>query len=108
MTSPASNPSTGTEPGPSTGASAQQIRVLVLSLYAAGVITIAVGIAVGIAIDPVLFLIAVVGLFDFVLARWFASGRIGPLAAQRKAAESGDAAKVAEADPSFNPHARED
>ena len=96
------------EPAQPNVAYAQQVRVLVLALYAAGVITIAVGIAVGIAIDPILFLIAVVGLFDFVLARMFASGRIGPLAAQRKAAESGDAAQVAEADPSFNPYARED
>ena len=96
------------EPAQPNVASAQQIRVLVLALYAAGVITIAVGIVVGIVVDPILFLIAVAGLLAFVLARMFASGRIGPLAARRRAEESGDAAAVAEADPSFNPYARED
>jgi hypothetical protein len=86
----------------------QQVRMLVLALYLAGVITIAVGIAVGIAVDPILFAIAALGLVDFALARMFASGRIGPLAARRKAIESGHAAQAAEADPSFNPYARED
>jgi hypothetical protein len=103
MSEPAPQPVPPTDAG-----SAQQVRVLVLALYLAGVITIAVGIAVGIAIDPVLFAIAALGIIDFVLARMFATGRIGPLAARRQAAESGGAAQIAEADASFNPYARED
>ena len=67
------------------------------------------GIVLGFVISPALFAIVAVGIFDFVIAGLIASGRIGPDAQRRRAAaEQGDAAAVAEADPSFNPYARED
>ncbi len=40
--------------------------------------------------------------------RLYETGRIGPLAARRRAEASGDAAAIAESDPSYNPYARED
>jgi hypothetical protein len=86
----------------------RSVRVLVLALRAGGMTVIAVAIVLGILVTPALFALALVGVFDFVIAHLYASGSIGPLAARRKAAESGDAATVAESDPSFNPYARED
>ena len=82
-------------------------RRLARVLYLSGAVTLVVGVALGFVISPVFFGIAAIGLLDFVLAWAFVSGRIGP-AARRAAAEAGDAAAVAEADPSFNPYARED
>ncbi len=66
------------------------------------------GIALGFLVTPVAFAAVALGIADFVIAGLFSSGRIGPLAARRRAVESGDAAAIAEADPSFNPYARED
>ena len=83
-------------------------RRLARALYLSGAVTLIAGIALGFVLSPVFFGIAAIGLLDFVLAWAFATGRIGPLAARRAAAEAGDAAAVAEADPSFNPYARED
>jgi hypothetical protein len=77
-------------------------------LYLSGAITIVLGLVLGLVITPVLFAAVALGIVDFVIARLFASGRIGPLAARRAATEAGDAAALAEADPSFNPYARED
>ena len=91
-----------------TTAEQDSVRRIVYILYVSGAITIVIGIALGIAISPVAFAAVALGIFDFVLAGLFSSGRIGPLAARRAAAEAGDAAAVAEADPSFNPYARED
>jgi hypothetical protein len=79
-----------------------------MALYISGVVTTVVGVALGIALDPILFVIAAIGLSDFVLGWLFATDRIGPGAARRKAAASGEAAAMAESDPSFNPYARED
>ncbi len=78
------------------------------ALYLSGAITVVIGIVLGFVVSPILFVVVAVGIFDCVLAGLFSSGRIGPLAAQRRAAASGDAAEIAEADPSFNPYARED
>ena len=50
-------------------------------------------------VEPYLIAIALVGLVDFVLARMFASGRLG---------SGGAAAPEAGEDPSYNPYARED
>ena len=84
-------------------------RVLGVSLAASGVLMIIVAIWLGATVDPVLYVIAAVGLADFVFAWLFATGRIGPAARRRRAAEaSGDAAAEAEIDPSYNPYARED
>jgi hypothetical protein len=72
-------------------------RVLVIS----GVATIVVAVVLGIVVEPVLFAIAGVGILDLVLARAFASGRLG--------SADGDAAEPAPSeDPSYNPYARED
>ena len=79
-------------------------RRVASALYMSGAVTVVVGFV----LSPLFFGIAAIGLLDFVLAWAFAAGRIGPLAARRAAAEAGDAAAVAEADPSFNPYARED
>ena len=81
---------------------------LVPILYLSGAITVVLGIALGFVISPALFAAVALGVADFVIAGLFSSGRIGPLAARRAAAEAGDAAAVAETDPSFNPYARED
>jgi uncharacterized membrane protein len=84
------------------------VRRLVSALYLSGAITVVVGIVLGFVIEPFLFAVVALGIVDCVIAGLFQSGRIGPLAAQRRAAGSGDAALVAEADPTFNPYARED
>ena len=84
-------------------------RKLAGILDLSAMITVAAGIVLGFVISPALFAIVAVGIFDFVIAGLIASGRIGPDAQRRRAAaEQGDAAAVAEADPSFNPYARED
>jgi uncharacterized membrane protein len=78
------------------------------ALYLSGAVTVVVGIVLGVYVSPALFGIVVLGIVDFVIARLFASGRIGPLSGRRAATAAGDAAAIAEADPSFNPYARED
>lgn len=94
-------------PAPTT-AEQDSVRKIVSVLYLSGAITVVLGIALGFVISPVLFAAVALGIVDFVIAGLFSSGRIGPLAARRAAAEAGDAAAVAETDPSFNPYARED
>ena len=86
----------------------QQARTVIVALYLSAAVTVVVGIALGIALAPVWFAIVGLGLVDLVIAHMFATGRIGPLAGRRQAEASGDAAAVAEADPSYNPYARED
>jgi hypothetical protein len=92
------------EPGDAKASVDKFVRALKLS----GVITIVFAIALGILISPILFAIAVLAIVDFAIARAYASGVIGPLAARRRAQASGDAALIAESDPSYNPYARED
>jgi uncharacterized membrane protein len=93
---------------PAAATSQDSVRRVVSALYLSGAITVVVGIVLGFAIEPALFGIVALGIVDCVIAGLFQSGRIGPLAAQRRVADSGDAAAVAEADPTFNPYARED
>jgi hypothetical protein len=83
-------------------------RKVAASLYVSGVITLVVGVVLGLLLDSVYFLIAVLAIGDFVIARLYETGRIGPLAKRREAEASGDAGTVAESDPSYNPYARED
>ena len=84
-------------------------RVLALSLVTGGLITIAVAIFLGATVEPFLYAIALVAIADFALAWAYATGKLGPGAQRRREAEaSGQAAAVAEADPSYNPYARED
>jgi hypothetical protein len=83
-------------------------RMVAAALYVSGVITLVVGIVLGLLFGAVYFLIAAVAIADFVIARLYETGRIGPLAGRRHAEASGDAASVAESDPDYNPYARED
>ena len=84
-------------------------RTIATWLVISGVVAIVAGVIAGAAIDPIFYAIAAVSLIDFVVAWAFATGRIGPTADRRRAAEaSGDIAAEAQADPSFNPYARED
>ena len=82
---------------------AQSRSIVATALTFSGIATIGVAIALGIAIDPLLYLVALVGLADLVFARLFATGRIGGASS-----DPATAAAAAEADPSFNPYARED
>ena len=85
--------------------------MLVLSLVLGGILMIAVGVAVGLIVEPIFFALAAFGVVDFALAWLFASGRIGPGAKRRRAeaaGAAGAAAAEAQADPSYNPYARED
>jgi hypothetical protein len=84
------------------------VRKIVSVLYLSGAATVVAGIALGFIITPALFALVALGIGDFVIAGLFSSGRIGPLSARRAATEAGDAAAIAETDPSFNPYARED
>jgi undecaprenyl pyrophosphate phosphatase UppP len=91
------------------GSTTDQGRVIATWLVIGGVVAIVVGVICGAVIEPYLYSIAAVALIDFALAWAFASGRIGPTAQRRDAAEAaGTAAQEAELDPSFNPYARED
>ena len=84
-------------------------RLLIIVLCVSGVLTVLAGIALGIAVKPVLFAIAAAGIVDFVMAWLFASGRVGPDAQRRREAEAaGDPTAIAEVDPTYNPYARED
>jgi hypothetical protein len=91
-----------TPPAPSSTSSETRERVA-RSLIISGVATIILAIVLGIAIDPLIYLLALVGIADFVIARLFASGRLGGTAGS-----PGEAAAMAESDPSYNPYARED
>ncbi len=92
----------------STVAEQDSVHRLVSFLYLSGAITVVAGIALGFVLTPALFALVALGIVDFVIAGLFSSGRIGPLSARRAATEAGDAAAIAETDPSFNPYARED
>jgi hypothetical protein len=83
-------------------------RKLAAALYVSGVITLVVGVVLGLLFGAVYFLIALFAVADFIIARLYETGRIGPLAGRREAEASGDAATVAESDPGYNPYARED
>jgi undecaprenyl pyrophosphate phosphatase UppP len=84
-------------------------RTVAMALVLGGVVTIVVGVLAGALIETYLYAIAAVALVDFVLAWAFATGRIGTTAERRREAEAtGNLAAETEADPSFNPYARED
>ena len=72
-------------------------------LYLSATIMVVAGIVLGVAVGAVYFVIVGVGLIDGVLAYLFSSGRLSA-----RAAASPDDAAQAEADPSYNPYARED
>lgn len=82
-----------------------------IALVIAGVLTAALAIYLGSEIDSSLYSLAAVSIGDFALAWAFSAGKIGPLAkhrrAEREGQTTGDAAAAAEANPSYNPYARE-
>jgi hypothetical protein len=64
-----------------------------------------------VAVDPLLALIALIGVLDLVIARGFATGRLGtpPTVAPIEPEMSDELAPGdASQDPSYNPYARED
>jgi hypothetical protein len=67
-------------------------------LYLSAAVTVVVGIVLGFVISPVWFAVVAVGLLDAVLARVLLSRKTRPA----------DPVAAAEADPSYNPYARED
>jgi hypothetical protein len=81
-------------------------RVLVLS----GVATIVVAAVLGIVVDPLLALIALIGVADLIVARGFSTGRLGTPRATAAEPEMSDELAPGDAsrDPSYNPYARED
>lgn len=82
--------------------SSRSTPALALVIYAWGAVALVVGLILGVAVSPILFLIAAVGAADLLAGRLIASGRGRPEAAPE------DPVARAEADPSFNPYARED
>ena len=88
---------------------AQAVRLLALALVLGGLFTIGVAVYLGSAVDSALYLVALVGLADLVVAWAFSTGKLGPLAQRRREAETeGNLAAELESDPSYNPYARED
>jgi predicted membrane protein len=83
-------------------------RKVAAALYLSAVVTLVVAVLLGLLFGAVYFLIALFAVVDFVIARLFETGKIGPLAGRRQAEDSGDAATIAESDPGNNPYARED
>jgi len=94
--------------GTTPSAEAQTARLLGISLASGGVIIIAVAIYLGATVSSALYPLALVALADFGFAWAFATGRIGPLARRRAAEDRGDVVAEVEADPTYNPYARED
>jgi hypothetical protein len=91
------------------GSTNDQGRTVAVALALGGGVAIVVGVLAGALIETYLYAIAAVALIDFALAWAFATGRIGTTAARRHEAEAtGNLATEAQADPSYNPYARED
>lgn len=65
-------------------------------------VTIVASVVLGLVVDPIIFIGVAVGVIDLGLAMAFSRGWIG-----RSRSGPDDALKV-EADPSYNPYARED
>ena len=92
----------------STSTSSTNLRSVAGYLYLSAAITIVVGILLGFVVGAVWFAVVAIGLIDGALAYAFSSGRFsGSSGALDPAAESDTTAEV-EADPSYNPYARED
>lgn len=76
-------------------------------LTISGIVTIVIAAVLAVAVEPLLALVALIGVIDLALARGFASGRLGAPAPGAEIAEElapGDASR----DPDYNPYARED
>jgi hypothetical protein len=82
-------------------------QVLVVS----GIATIVVAGVLAVVVDPLLAFIALIGVVDLIVARGFATGRLGtPRASAPTEPEVSDRLGPGDAsqDPSYNPYARED
>jgi hypothetical protein len=82
-------------------------QVLVVS----GIATIVVAGVLAVVVDPLLAFIALIGVVDLIVARGFATGRLGtPATAAPIEPEMSDELAPGDAsqDPSYNPYARED
>jgi hypothetical protein len=86
----------------SSSTSSANLRSVTGYLYLSAAITIVIGIVLGFMMGPVWFAVVAVGILDGILARLFASGRLGG------GGGASDTAAAAEVDPSYNPYARED
>ena len=85
--------------------------IVVQVLLVSGIATIVVAGVLAVAVEPLLTLIALIGVLDLVIARGFATGRLGapPTAAPIEPEMSDELAPGdASQDPSYNPYARED
>lgn len=83
------------------------VQVLVVS----GIATIVVAGVLAVVVDPLLAFIALIGVVDLIIARGFATGRLGtPATAAPTAPEMADeiASGDASQDPTYDPYARED
>lgn len=89
-------------------AATTSVATLVLGLRLSALVMVVVAVALGLLVSPALFGLALIAVLDLALAWMLARGTIGPLAGRRAAEDSGDAATIAESDPSYNPYARED
>jgi hypothetical protein len=86
--------------------------IVAASLVVTGVASIVAGIVLAVAVDPLLGLIALIGVLDLALAWAFATGRLGGRTAgvsdPTQGEASADPSPDPAADPSYNPYARED
>jgi bifunctional DNA-binding transcriptional regulator/antitoxin component of YhaV-PrlF toxin-antitoxin module len=88
--------------------SSTDLSRMVSWLYLSAAITIIAGIVFGLTITPIFFALVAVGILDGVIAYLFSSGRLGGSAAMPGQTPAPDDATAVEANPSYNPYARED
>ncbi len=101
MTAPDTPATATTQPSSASSDRTRATIVRALSISAVG--TAIAAVVLGIAAHPALFGLLLIAAVDLIIARLFASGRLGT-------GTDGDSAPPAqaEADPSYNPYARED
>ena len=92
----------------STTPSSADVSRIASWLYLSAAITVIAGIVCGLTITPIFFALVAVGILDGVIAYLFSSGRLGGSAAALGPPSAPDDAAAVEADPSYNPYARED
>jgi hypothetical protein len=85
--------------------------IIVQVLVVSGIATVVVAGVLGVVVDPLLALLALIGVVDIIVARGFATGRLGTSSAAAPTepeVSDGLAPGDASQDPSYNPYARED
>ena len=93
---------------PPSSAENSPARLLALSLFIGGLVTIGLAIVLGATVEPLLYLIALTAIIDFALAWFYATGRLGAPDQARRETELANKQAMAAEDPSYNPYARED